>query len=266
MGTRRRKGERPFEEPPLGDDALMTPGRPDRYHQRLDRILAAAVGVIARDGFDKASMREIARASKVSLAGLYHYLDSKEHLLFLIQFRAFSALLTEVQSRLSGVEDPEEQLRVLVRTHVQFVARSMGTLKVCSHELDSLGGEGYECVRRIRREYYDLVRNLVARLLRDRADAPGLDPRIATMCLFGTLNWLYRWYDPQRDRSPTSLANHICAQFLEGLRSSARRPRRDDPREPAAAPSPNEPSRGAFAGRGKELSRASSRHRAARAG
>ncbi len=44
-----------------------------------------------------------------------------------------------------------------------------------------------------------------------------LDRRIATMSLFGTMNWLYRWYNPKRDCAPKTLAKQISDQFLSGL-------------------------------------------------
>jgi len=40
---------------------------------------------------------------------------------------------------------------------------------------------------------------------------------MATMSLFGMLNWLYRWYDPKRGRSPTAVANQLATQFLNGV-------------------------------------------------
>lgn len=205
-------------------------GRPDR----LQRILDAATHVFARDGYHQASMRRIARAQPgpgVGLAGLYHYVDSKERLLFLIQFHAFSALLTEVTAAINGVDDPVEQLRVLIHTHVSYVAQNMAALKVCSHELDSLTGEAFEQVFRVRRRYYELARSIIGRVLEECRSEQGttLDVRVATMSLFGTLNWLYRWYDPNQDRSPASLANQIFTQFISGVRGGefAARSRRD---------------------------------------
>jgi TetR/AcrR family transcriptional regulator, cholesterol catabolism regulator len=214
------------------------------HGDRLDEIIATATHLIARAGYHKASMRQLAAATGVSLAGLYHYFPSKERLLFLIQFRAFSGLLTEVTAALNGVDEPVEQLRMLIHTHVQYVVRNMAALKVCSHELDSLTGDAHAELRRVRRRYYDMARGIVARVLNDargqksavrcqrsevdaeglasdlRVPASGLDVRIATMSLFGTLNWLYRWYDPGphgRDRTPAGLANQIFTQFLAGL-------------------------------------------------
>ncbi len=202
-----RKTERMFE----------SPGHRDGYDQRLSHILETATVVMARQGYRKASMRAIATATGVSLAGLYHYFDSKEKMLFLIQFRTFSSLLNNLREKLHGVSDPVEQLRVMVRAHVSYFAANMAALKVCSHELDSLSGDAYDETRRIRREYYELTRSIVDRVLGDAATNGALDRRVATMSLFGTLNWLYRWYDPTKDRAPTALANQISTQFLQGV-------------------------------------------------
>jgi AcrR family transcriptional regulator len=196
-------------------DTRNTEGR-ESYDDRLNHILEAATEVIARDGYEKASMRAIAAAAGVSLAGLYHYFDGKERMLFLIQFRSFSALANNLREKLHGVDDPVEQLRVMVRAHVTYFASNMAALKVCSHELDSLTGPAYDETRRIRREYYETARAIVAGIL-GSGEGQELDARVATMSLFGTLNWLYRWYDPRKDRSPSGLANQISTQFLQGV-------------------------------------------------
>lgn len=52
--------------------------------QRYEGILSAACEAFARRGFHQASIREIARAAGLSLAGLYHYVGGKEELLFQI--------------------------------------------------------------------------------------------------------------------------------------------------------------------------------------
>ena len=190
----------------------------ESYDERLNRVLEAATGVIARLGYERASMREVAKAADVSLAGLYHYFDNKEKMLFLIQFRTFSSLVSGLREKLLGIRDPVEQLRVMVRTHVGYFAANMAALKACSHELDSLTGDAYEEARRLRREYYDLARGIIDRILAARAPGdPPVDRHVATMCLFGMLNWLYRWYTPKRGSSPTTVANQIATQFLHGV-------------------------------------------------
>lgn len=189
----------------------------ESYDQRLGHILEATCGAIARLGYERASMRAVAKAAGVSLAGLYHYFDSKEKMLFLIQFRTFSALHQSLLEKLHGVEDPVEQLRVMIRNHVGYFAANMDALKVCSHELDTLNGAAYEETRDIRRKYYALTRAIIDRLIDARAGGASLNRHVLTMSLFGTLNWLYRWYDPARGPSVATVANQIASQFLHGI-------------------------------------------------
>lgn len=187
------------------------------YDERLNHILSAATDIFARLGYEKASMREVAKAAGASLAGVYHYFDGKERILFLIQFRAFGSLLNNLREKLSGVDDPQQQLRVMVRAHVGYFAANMSALKVCSHELDSLSGTAFEDTRKIRHEYYELTRKIIDTIL-DARDANGArDRHVTTMSLFGMLNWLYRWYDPKRGPAASTVSRQIADQFLNGL-------------------------------------------------
>ena len=69
---------------------------------KLEHILRHAAQIFAERGFEGASIRDISRASGVSLAGLYYYFDSKQELLYLIQNATFSRVLDSVRVRLSG--------------------------------------------------------------------------------------------------------------------------------------------------------------------
>lgn len=189
----------------------------ETYDDRLNHILAVATTLIAQSGYERASMRAVAKEAGISLAGIYHYFDSKEKMLFLIQFRTFNSLLGNLREKLHGVEEPVEQLRVMVRAHVCYFAANMPALKVCSHELESLAGPAYEQTRLIRRQYYELSRDIVTRVLDVHAPDCAIDRHVATMALFGMLNWLYRWYNPAKDRSPAGLANQIIEMFLNGV-------------------------------------------------
>jgi len=195
----------------------------ESYDTRQNRVLKAATGVIARVGYERATMRAVAKAANVSLAGLYHYFDNKEKILFLIQHRTFSSLVGGLREKLHGVSDPVKQLHIMVRSHVSYFAEHMAALKACSHELDTLTGEASVEARRLHREYYDITRDIVDRIIATRPDAKELNQHIATMLLFSMLNWLYRWYDPQRGSSPTTITNQIVKQYLQGLLGESNR-------------------------------------------
>ena len=77
-----------------------------KYDQRLVFVLKTAAAIFAEKGYHSTSIRDIARATKMSLSGLYYYFKSKEELLFLIQDYCFSTVIDDCRRLLEGVTDP----------------------------------------------------------------------------------------------------------------------------------------------------------------
>jgi AcrR family transcriptional regulator len=189
--------------------------RTSAFDGKWDQLLTAAARVFAAEGYEGASMRRLALQAKVSLSGIYHYVAGKDELLYWIQFNTFDSLYRGLKKSLEGVVDPRERLTTAVLNHVRHFGEHMHELKVCARELDALEGEPYQEVREVRRAYFDAVHALVTAL----PARPGarLDPWLATVNLFGSLNWIYQWYDPAS--TPVSLEDLAAQQtalFLGG--------------------------------------------------
>jgi AcrR family transcriptional regulator len=194
--------------------------RPPAFDNRRLEVLAVAARVFSAVGYDKASMRRIAAEAHASLAGLYHYVSSKEELLYSIQLHTFDSLLAGLERSLEGIVDPRQRLAAAVRNHVRHFGENMHALKVCARELESLEGEAYDDVHDRRRRYFEAVHDLV-KALEPRHDTQ-LSSWLATANLFGMLNWFYQWYDPERTRvSLDDLAAQQTALFLDGYVASA---------------------------------------------
>src|SRR5271168_3115827 len=91
-----------------------------RFDKRLAELLTHATDVFCEKGYEGASMRDLSRASGMSLAGLYYYFESKERLLFLIQKHTFTTIVQRLKSRLEAVRDPEEQIRIFILNHLEY--------------------------------------------------------------------------------------------------------------------------------------------------
>src|SRR5207253_2764659 len=63
------------------------------YDERLDHLLARAAKIFAERGYHSTTMRDLAAASGMSLAGMYYYVKGKEELLSLIEERCFTRVL-----------------------------------------------------------------------------------------------------------------------------------------------------------------------------
>src|SRR5437773_8574998 len=117
-----------------------------RCNQKLEHCLRTSARIFAEKSYHSTSMRDISRATGVSLAGLYHYCKSKEELLFLIQDHCFGRVLERLEQRIKGIQDPLEKLRIFIDNHLSFFAANMAEMKVLSHEAESLAGEMHKPV------------------------------------------------------------------------------------------------------------------------
>jgi TetR/AcrR family transcriptional regulator, cholesterol catabolism regulator len=187
-----------------------------RFDRRLGEILGYATDVFYTRGYEGASMRDLSRASGMSLAGLYYYFESKEKLLYLIQKHTFATLTEQVRERLQNVADAEERVRVFIHNHLEYFLANMKAMKVLSHEDEALGGPLGAEIASMKREYYSIIRGLVEDLRRTNG-LNGISARLAALTLFGMMNWVYTWHNPRRDAGAEVLADQMAAIFLRGL-------------------------------------------------
>ena len=134
-------------------------------------------------------MRDISRATEVSLAGLYHYCKSKEELLFLIQDNCFGRVLERLEERLAEETDPFQKLRIFIDNHLAFFAANMAEMKVLSHEADSLAGDLHQHVSGKKQKYTKLA----VRYSRSYSSNNRLAAHRCYRCdyaLFGMMNWI----------------------------------------------------------------------------
>jgi AcrR family transcriptional regulator len=181
------------------------------FDERLAGLLRTAAQVFARKGYHATTMRDLSRASGMSLAGMYHYVRGKEDLLYHIQQRCFTGVLAGAEEAVARHRQPDERLRAFVRHHLAFFAAQPAEMKVLSHEADSLTGKRAEEILLLKRRYADLLQGLVAA-------ADGTQPSVAAYALFGMMNWTYTWYRPEGRLSPDALADVFADLFLGGVR------------------------------------------------
>jgi TetR/AcrR family transcriptional regulator, cholesterol catabolism regulator len=192
-----------------------------RFDRRLTEILEHATDVFDEKGYAGASMRDLSRASGMSLAGLYYYFESKEKLLYLIQRHTFSTILERLKSRLDGMADPEQRIRVFIANHLEYFLANQKAMKVLSHEDEVLkNGFGAE-ITGIKREYVRLCVGLIEDF--KRARELEFSSRTAALSLFGMMNWIYTWYKPRIDGNAAELACEMGDIFLHGLRGCGKK-------------------------------------------
>ncbi|MGA8618597.1 MAG: TetR/AcrR family transcriptional regulator, partial [Candidatus Sulfotelmatobacter sp.] len=186
-----------------------------RFDRRLAEILTHATEVFCKKGYEGASMRDLSRASGMSLAGLYYYFESKERLLFLIQKHTFTTIVQRLKTRLQGVSDSEQRIRIFIFNHLEYFLANPASMKVLSHEADALKNGFALEVATIKREYYRICVGLLEEL--KRTQGLQFTPRTAVLSLFGMMNWIYTWHNPRIDADAAELAREMNEIFLRGV-------------------------------------------------
>jgi AcrR family transcriptional regulator len=183
--------------------------------ERYDTIRDAALTAIARRGFRQASIREIARAARLSLAGLYHYVGGKDELLFLVVDDALTTLLEMSAAALGAAATPEERLRALVRTHLAFGFHHADRLRVVNRDWELVDGPGRVEVVAKRRTYMNRWLGVLRELdPHERGDGELFS---AVNLLLGMLNGIaVRPFLKSADDAAV-LAAQVTALFLRGF-------------------------------------------------
>ncbi len=190
--------------------------RNSQYEKRLSSILKAASKTIARDGFEGATVRKVAARAKINLSGIYYYFSGKDELLFALQRHTFSTLVATLKKRLEKCASPEEKLRAVIDNHFEFFVSNMDDLKVCVHEIESLSGKYYREVLTIRQEYFRIVRQVVTEFSGKSKNQANL----AALFLFGSLNWVYMWYDAEKNPDIKKLSQRLLNIYLNGIKAA----------------------------------------------
>lgn len=183
--------------------------------ERYNEILQAATEAIARRGFHQASIREIARAASLSLAGLYHYVGGKDELLFLVLDRSLDTLIGALDEALTRARTPELKLLALIQTHLDFGFRHGPALKVINRDWELLPEPRRSDIAAKRGDYVQRGLGVLREL--DPHGRSGDELLSATNLLLGMLNGIAtRPFVRSRDDA-RALAAQVGSLFLYGF-------------------------------------------------
>ena len=199
----------------------MARGRAPGYDAQREMILAQAAELFARQGFVGTSMNEVATACGMSKPALYHYVRDKSDLLFEIattHVNRLHALIDEVTQG-DAVHPPPADATAHVRRLIErFVLEYAGARhahRVLTEDVKFLERANQARVLELQRQVVSSFANAIAQV-RPELVAADLHKPLA-MLLFGMMNWLFTWLQPDGKLSHADMAPVVADLFLGGL-------------------------------------------------
>ncbi len=196
----------------------MTRVRADDYESKKQTILDKAAELIARKGFDVATMLDVAKACNTSKSHIYHYFPSKEDVLFAIVHEH----ITEQAAKLAQIEAqplaPDERFAQMVDSFVQGAAHSRNEHLILMNDLKFLPKVQLDQIRQMEVDMTELIQGLL-REINPEFMAEERIQRPYALLLFGMMIWTFSWYDRNGSITPRELAQHISTLFIHGFKS-----------------------------------------------
>lgn len=196
----------------------MTRVRADDYEAKRQTILNKAAALIARKGFDVATMMDVAKACGASKSHLYHYFPSKEDLLYAIVHEHITSQATELNRIVAQPLPAEERFEQFVDTFMQGAAHSRNEHLILMNDIKFLPKAQLDQIRRLEAHLTELMEGLLREINPEFMAEERLQKPYALL-LFGMMIWTFSWYRRTGSITPHELAQRISTLFVHGFKA-----------------------------------------------
>ncbi len=197
----------------------MPRGRASNYDDQREMILAKAAHLFAHGGYPGTSMNQVAIATGLSKATLYHYFRDKYSLLLDItegHVSRLEALVVDVNAHQLA---PEERMRALIARIMAEYAGAQDAHRVLTSDVRFLEPADRKRVldkeRRVVQGFADAIG--AWRPGHRKAPFNATLSKPLAMLLFGMINWMFTWMRPEGALSHEAMAPIVADLFFGGV-------------------------------------------------
>ncbi len=191
------------------------------YDERRAAIVEAGATLFAEEGFEGASVADLAQRCGVSKSLIYHYYDSKEDILYDVMITHVRTLDAAAREAVAEAGAPDRKLRALAQSFISLYVNAAARHRVLLNDLKRVPEPRRGEIVAVQRSLIEIVRSLLSEI------EPRLGERgegiAAAMLFFGSINWIHTWYDPKGAVGPKMLADMAVDVALGGVGRIARK-------------------------------------------
>lgn len=179
-------------------------------------ILSEAVRIFREKGYHATSVQDIADAVGLQKGSLYHYISSKEELLYKIFEKSTGALTVQLKEIVNSDSSPTDKLRQAIQAHIVALCDELDTFTVYIAERRTLAGRIQNRVRAEAERHARLLQEILQEGIA-RGEFREVDSKVTTNAILGMCNWLHQWYSPTGRLSPEQIADLYSDLIVGGL-------------------------------------------------
>ncbi len=184
---------------------------------RRQEVLATAVTIFGTRGYRATSMNDIAAEVGLSKPALYHYFSGKEELLVSVFENVLRDNITQARRIVTEGTSAGEALRQTLVERVAYTCANSAILQVFYEEEAELPAALRARVTQGRREYQQVLTDLIERGLAEGDFELPTTPTIVANSFIGACNWAYKWYHPSGPKSAAELGEDIAELLVRSI-------------------------------------------------
>lgn len=177
------------------------------------RVLRAAAHLFCSQGYERTTVRDLARVVGIQSGSLFHHFKTKEDILYAVMEEAIRYNHSRLEEAFTKGQTPREKLRGLIRAELESINGDTGdAMSVLVYEWNSLSPESQQPLLAMRARYESLWENVLA-----EARCQGLtehEPFILRRLLGGAVSWTRMWYKRNGPVSLDQLAEIVLEMTL----------------------------------------------------
>jgi AcrR family transcriptional regulator len=197
---------------------LATPGEAEAS-ERILQILSESARLFALSGYKGTSMRDIAAACGISKSLLYHHFADKDEIFARIALGSTRELCEFVTDRIPEDATPSQRIRAFMIGTAEYFHRYRWAWLASTSSFWSDPEARRQKERMMWRDRYEgLLRTLLSEAI-EAGEMRPMDVSHAGRLILSSLNWMHRWYKPEKGLTAMQIAESYFDMIFNGLKA-----------------------------------------------
>ena len=179
------------------------------------KIMEAALDIFLRDGYERATIQEIAQTAGVGKGTTYEYFSSKEDLFLSVVKECFQLFMRELSTALT--EDGTVYMKVerMCVHHLQIFKKETRFRELMQNDFGKIPEELHCWLIQLEQEMLDLLEAIISSGIKS-GELVTMHPRIAATTIMHSMRFIYT-YQPKTGETMEELVKQQLAMLWSGM-------------------------------------------------
>ena len=180
-------------------------------------MVAAAARLFSQRGYHGTSMQHLADALGLLRGSLYAHIGSKEELLFDVVDEGADRFLERADRAVGMDASARDRLSAFLIGHAETAIEHLEAATVFMNEWRYLSDEPRAAVQAKRDRYESTARRIIFEGISSGEFRSEIDVALTARLVLSAGNWIYAWYRPGGDLSPSEIGKSFAELLVRGL-------------------------------------------------